>query len=564
MYQHTGTHINKWNLSSLCPARKIILYLPFIIFHFILFQCANPIPPQGGPRDETPPQLDTAESTRNYQTNFEKQPIVFTFDEWVELDDPYNQIVISPPVDRTEFEVSIKRKSVIFEFTEDLQLREQATYTINFGEAIKDLTEGNAADYLRFVFSTGDHLDSLTLSGTVVDAKTNEPVEEVYFMLYENLADSVVRTERPFYFGKTDETGRFQISNIKEGTFKSFAILDEGQRYIYDQNTEQIGFPDSLITLSDTAAAPEIRIRLFQERITPRILEEDLDEFGLIKLTLNKPPSGMKVTTPNGPLLVMDYDRDTLKLWYAEEQTNPWRLIVRKDTLLNDTLSVPAVAGAEFLESASLERIGGSGANIAPNDSFKLRFNHPLSVLDTARITLLEDTLRTRLSPNLVIDTFSRRQLAVRSLWQEGVQYELELLPGALYDIFGIPNADTILQQFRVRLRKDFGNLNLTVNGLDSLSNYVLQLRDGDRTVRQRIITNSQTYQERFTLLPPATYTLRIITDWNGNGRWDTGHYDTHRQPEPIFLQELEQLRANWDVEAEVALGNQAIRSLGN
>lgn len=553
MYRHSGIHLN-WKLPSSGSAREDILYSTLFILIFLFSQCANPIPPEGGVRDETPPQLDAAESTANYQTNFEKQPVVFTFDEWVELDDPYNQIVISPPVDRSEFEVNIKRRSVIFEFAEELQLREAATYTINFGEAIKDLTEGNAADYLRFVFSTGDQLDSLSLSGTVVDAKTGEPVEEVFFMLYENLADSVVRTERPFYFGKTDEAGRFQISNIKEGTFKGFAILDEGQRYVYDQNTEQIGFPDSLITLGDAAAAPEVRIRLFQERLAPRILEEDLDEFGLIRLAFNKPPSGMEITTPTGPPLIVDYERDTLKIWYAEEQTEPWRLVVQKDTLLNDTLSIPAVESTGFLESAVLERAGGSGASIAPNDSFKLRFNHPISLLDTTRITLWEDTLRTRLSPELVIDTLSRRELSVRSRWQEGVPYELELLPGALYDIFGIPNADTIVQEFRIKLRKDFGNLNLTVNGLDSLSNYVLQLRNGDKTVRQRLLTNSSTFEERFTLLPPATYTLRIITDWNGNGQWDTGHYDAQRQPEPIFLQELEQLRANWDLEAEVTL----------
>jgi len=103
-------------------------------------------------------------------------------------------------------------------------LRENATYTINFGEAVQDLTEGNAVPDMRFVFSTGDQIDSLELSGTVMDALTRAPAKDVYVMLYENTADTVVRTERPFYFGKTNDQGTYKIQNLRAGTFKIFAL----------------------------------------------------------------------------------------------------------------------------------------------------------------------------------------------------------------------------------------------------------------------------------------------------------------------------------------------------
>ncbi len=217
-----------------------------------LWFCANVVAPKGGPKDEKPPRLITEGSTPNMQTNFTKKEIILEFDEWVELNDVFNQIVISPPVERKDYEVKIKKRSIIFKFTETAQLRENATYTINFGEAVRDITERNPVENLRFVFSTGDVIDSLKVSGRLLDVLTGEPVEDAYFMLYENLADSVVRTENPFYFGKTDESGNFLIENVRAGTFKGFGIKRVDQNYKFDNPEEQIGFPDSLIVVGDT------------------------------------------------------------------------------------------------------------------------------------------------------------------------------------------------------------------------------------------------------------------------------------------------------------------------
>ncbi|MEM9850056.1 MAG: Ig-like domain-containing protein, partial [Bacteroidota bacterium] len=147
---------------------RIIIFSSLIFSSFILIQCANPGTLTGGPKDEQPPRLDSLESTPNLQTNFEVQDIVLTFDEWIKLNNPFTQIVVSPPLDPKP-EVSLKGKSVLIEFDETTELRANATYTINFGEAIQDLTEGNPAENLRFVFSTGDFIDSLEVSGQIKD-----------------------------------------------------------------------------------------------------------------------------------------------------------------------------------------------------------------------------------------------------------------------------------------------------------------------------------------------------------------------------------------------------------
>jgi len=171
-----------------------ILGLLFVLV--FLSACASVSAPTGGPRDNVPPQLVVEKSTPNLQTSFTKQPIVLTFDEWVDLQDVYNQVVVSPPIEGSP-DIRIRKKSVVFEFPEEARLKDSATYIVNFGEAVQDITEKNPAEDLRFVFSTGPYIDSLSLQVEIVDAFTGDPVEGVLVMLYDQLQDSVVYKELP-------------------------------------------------------------------------------------------------------------------------------------------------------------------------------------------------------------------------------------------------------------------------------------------------------------------------------------------------------------------------------
>ncbi len=156
-----------------------------------------------------------------FQHAFSQRRIELVFDEWVTLSDVGTQVVVSPTLLKRP-EVKLKGKKVVVELPEEDTLRPNTTYTINFGTAVKDLHEGNPAENLRFVFSTGDYLDSLTVNGSVVDAFTGDPVEKVSVMLYENLGDSVPRKERPYYFARTNKTGQFSIQNVRPGRFKAW------------------------------------------------------------------------------------------------------------------------------------------------------------------------------------------------------------------------------------------------------------------------------------------------------------------------------------------------------
>lgn len=586
--QPIGYHlgIGTSNARCLLPTANCLL----LALLFLLASCANPIPPEGGPKDNTPPKLDSLHSTRNFQTRFKKQDIVLAFDEWVELKDVFTQVVISPPLAKRP-EIVRRKKSVQVIFAEDEVLRDSATYVINFGQAIVDLTEGNVNPYV-FVFSTGDYIDSLTVEGKIVDAWTEKPVEKTLFMLYENTADSVVRTERPFYFALTDKEGNFKVQNIKSGTFKVFALNDLNLNYRFDSDAEQIGFLDSLLALSGDPIAtisldstkvdslrsdslaidslatkplpatkpptPRVSLRLFTEDKPLFLRSKDATKYGQVKLGFNQPPIEAKVSYDSlGQVVFQEMDKDTLRLWYHHPaQDTSFRVFVQRDTS-TDTIFVKSGLRAGFLTSTGLKTVNkpiGPPVKLAPAQPLLLAFRHPLASLNPENMRLLEDTSKTVVKPNLSIDSVEKRSLKLNYPWKEGIAYELELLPGSATDIFGLSNTDTLVQKINVGTSKDYGLMTLRAVRLDSSKAYVLRLLDKpDGTpLRTWEIADLASFEVKLPLLPPATYTAELIEDLDRNGRWTTGSYDRHRQPEKFVRKTLEELRANWELEAEV------------
>ncbi len=553
---------------------KIVRSLILILMATGLWFCANVVAPKGGPKDESPPQLVSEGSTPNMQTNFNSKEIILEFDEWVELNDVFNQIVISPPVDRKDYEVKIRKKSIIFSFTETASLRENATYTINFGEAIRDITERNPVKDLRFVFSTGDVIDSLIVKGRLLDALSGEPVEDAYFMLYENLADSVVRTINPFYFGRTDESGNYTIENVRAGTFKGFGIKRVDQNYKFDNPEEFIGFPEEFIVVGDTTGiTPDSLgnrrippktidpIFLFQERKPLYISNIDSSSYGYLNTTFNAPPGNLDLqfkdlVTENEKPPYTVTDRDSLLIWYNQSGDNTWQLLVRKDSLLNDTIPIKAKSKTTYLNTGILSLRMANTTNPGktnPSKPLKVGFSAPLETYDTAFITITADTTLEIIKPEFSIDSLDKRRLTIDYSWKPSIPYVLEILPGGVTDMFGLTNKDTVNLKYTPDLKKSFGNIKLSLTDLKDSLSYIVELQDkNSKPLEFFVIENEETFEFEVKALRPGDYKVKIITDWNKNGSWDTGSYDDKRQPEPIFEKSLEKLRANWDVEATV------------
>ena len=531
--------------------RPIHLFL-IIYYSCVFIACANRGTLTGGQRDTTPPGINEEASTENFQTNFEKQDIRIDFDEWVTVTDVFNQVVVSPPL---EFKpkVSVKKKSVLFKFDEKEVLKENATYTINFGESVKDFTEGNVAPNLKYVFSTGDFLDSLRFSGTVVDGFTGAPKEGALVMLYDNLADSVVRTERPFYFGKTNKSGKFQINNIKPGIFKVFALEDIDFNYLFNLDNEVIGYLDEFIVLPDTNMISPT-IKMYEE--TPDLIRTQIDtsSFGLVKLVYNQSADNTKLnTTPelsNSNYLI---ENDSIKFWYNTEDN--FDLFVSNEPYL-DTIAIQPNNKNAFLEKRKLDlsdKIKNEKVfTINPGRPLTIGLTHPLLNVNNDSILLFEDSLQTPVITSFSINPEDPREIIMDYKWHETEPYNFTFKPNALEDIYGLNN-DTIKLSYNVLPSRVFGNIILTVDGLDENYDHKIELLfRGTEVVETAIAKNVSTFSITWNSVTAGDYSVQILEDKNQNGKWDPGNYDLKTQPEKIFLKGLEKLRANWDLEALV------------
>ncbi len=533
---------------------RLLLYLSIVLL-FLNIACANISSPSGGPKDETPPKIVTTESTPNLLTNFKEETIDITFDEWVKLEDIFNQVLISPPLEKNP-EIILRKRTVRVIFDKEEALRPNTTYTINFGNAIKDLTEGNVPPNLKYVFSTGNKIDSLSVEGRLVDVQ-GSPVEDALFMLYENTADSVVRKERPYYFAKSDKNGAFQIDNVKEGTFKYFALIDGNLNYLYDLDTEMIGFSKDSLVLNDSTKA-NIQLQMFKPIPNLRLFGSDTKTYGLVKLQYNQNAKNANPKYENifeSPP-IQEIDKDTLKIWYTQPQNSAtqWQILATA----TDTVFVKLPNKTDFLkkEKTLTKKTAVSKAQltfISPKEPVKLSFRHPVYQVNTDFIYLLEDTTQQRVSPIVLKDSTRFKQVAVSHKWKENTLYTLNLYPGAIEDIYGLTN-DTLTFKYQTRSLNDYGGIKLTINQLNANRSYFFELLDGKgKNIRPKeILKGKVSYQFAYKLLEPDTYEVKITEDLNGNGEWDTGNYDKNLQPERIFIKKLEALRKNWELEATV------------
>jgi len=229
--------------------------------------CAKIGNPSGGPQDVLPPEYLSG-SPENRSLNFSEDQIDINFNEYITLKDQNREVIVSPPMDEKPV-IRVREKSIRISLNEDLL--PQTTYTVNFGKSISDLNEGNMLPDFEFVFSTGDVIDSLSVTGKVVDAFTREPVKEtsMLVMLYENLSDSAPLLEIPRYYTKANQFGLFAINNIRQDTFRIVAVNDGNNNLKYDPGLENIAFTDSFIVINPGNVKSQTFIKDTIKIITP-------------------------------------------------------------------------------------------------------------------------------------------------------------------------------------------------------------------------------------------------------------------------------------------------------
>ena len=520
-----------------------------------LGSCHNQIQLTGGPKDENPPVLDTTISTPNNQVNFEKQDITLYFDEFVTVKDPIKQILVTPPLIYTP-KVTERLERVTFEFDEKEILKENATYVINFGESIVDYNESNKLENFTMVFSTGDYIDSLSIRGSVIDAKTQDASAEYLVMLYESVYDSVVYKEKPFYFARTDMEGQFEISNLRADTFKIFVLNDKNVNYTYDYG-EEIGFSDSLIYLTDSSSY-DIALESFLEQSEALYLSYESILQGQLRLEFDQAPNldSLAILSDNVDFTLTQHANKYIDVWYRPANLTKLNMAYRQDTI-KTRINLRALDPLEELINITISQPKGD-IGLYPTDQIILDTDYPIdsvsadliSVRDTSADELLIFDLRP------VVD--EPMQVAIQADYSIDQNLEIILLPGAITDLWGHTH-DTTQYNVSIGNPEDFGTITLQfVEADSSVANYHVSLLDSKEDVVQAINVRRDT-SITISKLYPGSYKLEIIEDLDRNEQWSAGNYLNKVQSERFFEVPLDEVKGNWTVEKEIilnALGN--------
>ncbi|MGI9551717.1 MAG: Ig-like domain-containing protein [Aurantibacter sp.] len=536
--------------------RRIIGYLFLFAIVAALIQCARRGNPTGGPKDVDPPLLLRADPD-TMTTEFKAKKIRLYFDEFITLRDVQEQLIVSPPLKYTP-EISPQGGASKFvEIKIKDTLRENTTYTMNFGQSIVDHNEGNPSSFLTYVFSTGSYIDSLTVSGVVKDAFNRKADEFISVMLYEldtAYTDSTIFQKPPNYITNTlDSTVIFTLKNLKAGKYTMFAVKDESKNNIFDQNADKIAFirdtinlpTDSTYLLTLFKEIPNYSIQVPSFAARNKIIfgyYGKEDDFKVEPLTTLPDSVRYKFLKEKG--------KDTFNFWFTPTDLDSIMFLAINDKLsLIDTFTVKR----RKVDADSLLLSPNQGGSFDFNKEYSIVANTPISSLDSTKIQVIDkDSLAVDFK--VMIDSIEN-EIDFDFTPEPNQNYTLSLLPGAIVDFFEETN-DTLNYNLSTSSLADYGNLRLNVKVDTTAYPLLVQLTDDRGVLKQEIYAPEPKIFE-FNNIEPSKYFLRVIFDANGNRKWDTGNYLKNLQPERVsYYPDTLEVRANWEIEETFTIAN--------
>lgn len=583
---------------------KSLYYIFIIIAAAVMYSCANIGNPSGGPIDKTPPIFMRSNPTPN-AVNVKDRKIEIFFDEIVTLKDPSTKIIVSPA--QTEMpRMSALGRKVTVELVDSLL--PNTTYTIDFSNSIQDNNEGNAIDNFAFAFSTGSVIDSMRVSGYVLDSRTLEPMQSVVVGLQSNLADSAFHKEKLQRVALTNDRGQFTIRNVSPGSYHIFALKDLDRDYKFGNPTEDIAFLDSIIvpSIGSREAADTVyndlneidtimratRPAYFPNDILLSMFNEDRKSQYLannLRVDSTRISLTFAAASDTLPSLSIVGRNDVPDQWYTLERSQT-----------NDTLTYwirpPHLVSADTLMVATTYLRTDTASNLSWGiDTLKFTFQrqkakkkkkneetdsleqirfmelHPLAngtqevyaplLLQTGtpieRYSREAFHLQRKLQNDTIFypaeiksialrdSTLNRRDLMLKVDWEPGAAYTLAVDSLAMTDIYGL-QTKPLKVDFNVRKMEEYGNIVFNIPAVRDSA--IVELLDGT----EKIVLRAPVKNHRAELLNllPGKYYARLFIDRNGNGKYDTGNYDMHLQPEEtVYYPGAINLKKNWDVE---------------
>ncbi|KOH43300.1 Ig-like domain-containing domain [Sunxiuqinia dokdonensis] len=590
--------------------RKIFPILFFAYLGYLVFttSCANPGMPTGGAKDSIPPVVVRTVPEFNGR-NYKGTEVSLTFDEFVISDQLREALVVSPPLAKRPM-IRTKSKTLMIDLGDEL--KENQTYSLDFKDAIADNNEKNPLEDFRFSFSTGPDFDSLMIGGYVKDAKNLEPIEGAVVMLHAMTDVGAFKDSIPDYIAKTDKEGFYVISNIAQGNYRLYALLDADNTLTYNQELEQIAFFDSLVVpqdlalpdyeselnSEDTLSIKDKRqnaletpffLMLFEEEYFDQYLDEykreraNLVRFHFpesvsdsLRLELLQPTpmaddwNYLEYNTTHDSLMLWLTDTvlmnsDTLKLKLSYQVADSLQNLVMTSDTLELVYTKPEVTGRRRAKKEAEDQ-----PEPIPHIAFKhnaksngfdvyrdiaLEAPEPLSSFDWSMISLYQkvDTLEEARTFEMWQDSLSARKFYIRYPWEFEEEYRLQVDSAAAYNYSGHPN-NMLNQRIGIQEESFYAKIILNISGLagDGIIQ-LLENTDNEKVLQQiRIAEDSEI---EFPYLKPDKYKIRLILDRNNNGVWDTGDLDEGIQPEQVmYFPKILKLRSNFEVREAWAL----------
>ena len=548
---------------------KIIIIILAAVTCFLLAGCAKIATPTGGPKDTYPPKI-VKMVPENQSVRFNEQHIQFYFDEYVTLNNPNENVLISPPL-TTKPDYFIKGKSLIIKFKDTL--RANTTYNMVFSNCFKDYREGNPLSLFHYSFSTGDSLDNYMIQGKILSAYSLAPSEDLFVMLYKNNEDSLPLTTLPDYVTKTQKDGSFRFQNINAGDYKVFALKDINSDLKYNLPNEEIAFltevvssfpaPSDSISDSLRALLPMLTLYSFVSEDTTQKLSRYLNPaLGIYQFPYKRAITDFVVEPqPGAPdyFQRMNATRDTIT-WFMKSpiiDSAVYYLYAdgHCDTVMLTPFKERQTGGRN--RTKTMHKMPVTFINAGEyHKPLTLRFPFPIQPRDSFDVYVYskqQDVKDTTVYRFGVPDTFLT-ELPLPMNYLEKKTYSV-MIPDSLFFGYHQLTHDTLKVQFSTKSIKDYGTLIMNYQIPDDGKSYVATLMEGDKIIQENILKSSETITYPFLL--PKTYRITVFCDENGNGRWDAGDYATKRQPEKVYnFPTTISIRAYWDSEETFIIKN--------
>lgn len=562
-------------LAALIAACLLPLFFP---------SCANTTEaPSGGKKDTIPPYIiDIKPLPGAVGVPLQGASFVFTFNEYVSIKTPAN-IFLSPPQNRIP-KSRIRGHNLIVSFEEPLQ--PNTTYTLSFTDAIADTNEGNMFPGYTYVFSTGSQIDSMLITGTVLDCNTLAPVKGATVLLHKDHSDSALFKHRPYAAVKTDDWGYFVLPYIQDTLYRLYAIRDANPDNIYDPESETVAFIDSLIRpkmvssdtlpemlkydMTDTvrcqARRSEYELKLFREKPSKQyIVKKVRTAERSAYLTFQAPGAWIDSLWIRGfrdDQVISQFNilQDSLELWVNSRRAAPdtMRIYVnyrKTDSLgrlvpTQEIVKLPMPADKRTFSKSSRRNLQHEDTicvyslkaqpETVEQNGFELEFRNPIITawfdsLDFRAINTRQRESKAEFTVEQDSLNLRRYILRPKDKLQPGFQYSMRVPYRIFRDINGFWSDSTVV---RVSLPTDetLSVLELELSGVDRKIIVELLGEKRDRVLRSYVVDRDGSV--RFPYLKEGRYSIRITDDGNRNSIVDTGSLLEHRQPETVvFLQ---------------------------